>query len=156
MITRVVDETQVFAQYVAGRRVAYLDTNLWIALTYVRSAAAASCLAACRTLKREDRAIFPVSRAAVSELVEQKPGPAREARATLMDELSAGLCFREALSMRRSEAARAAAVLRGDGATLADPRTEAFTFVGAWVGDWEVNHTDVDEATLRAYLQRAR
>lgn len=108
-----VDVTRVHAERVEGRRVVYLDTNVWIALSHANSERAKECLAACKAARDADEVVFPVSYAAIKELFKQNSSPSQMARCELMDELSAGLTFRNNYAIREVETPNAMRVLIG-------------------------------------------
>jgi hypothetical protein len=125
---RMVTPSEVYELHVRGRRTVYLDNNVWIRLTDGKTAAAVECLAACRLALANKVAIFPVSYASVSELLEQPPEAPRGCQSALMDELSQGVSFRSADSVAKMEVRSAFGYFMGDGY---DPpkKSELFTYV---------------------------
>jgi hypothetical protein len=91
---RVYDREAVFAKRVAGRRVVYLDHNVWIDLRDAKTPEARAALSACQNAVACRHAIFPVSYSAISELFHVPSPSDRRAHADLMDALARGMTFR--------------------------------------------------------------
>lgn len=134
----VVDRARVYAERIQGRRVVYLDTNVWIALAHESTEDARRCLRSCKAALHQQRAIFPVSHAAISELIEQGAGPSQTKRGELMDELSCGITFRSLYAVREVEARNALGVLLGSAAEP-NERSRVFSYVVEAFGDATVS-----------------
>jgi hypothetical protein len=98
---------EIYKNHVHGQRVIYLDNMFWIKLTDLKTRESFDCLEACRTARRQGKAIFPVSFASVGELLEQPPEAPRDRQARLMDELSDSITFRSPESIYSLEASAA-------------------------------------------------
>jgi hypothetical protein len=116
-------------------------------------------LAACRSAKASARALFPLSYALFSELLEQCRSDGPIARGALMDELSEGVSFRGTQHVYDIEARAAFPMLFGKPALEPD-RRELFTYVGNCLGDWSLrlptlppNWTDDATRTLMAQVR---
>lgn len=94
---RAIDEDAMRAA--ALKRILYLDLNMWIEVAERNSDLAARC----RDVVTSGKAIFPVSYAAVAEVINQPDGDQRSNIATLMDELSQGISFRWTRDVQRVE-----------------------------------------------------
>jgi hypothetical protein len=88
------DPRQVYEERIGDRRVVYLDNNAWIYLRDEKTPEASKCGLLCRQSVDDGRAIFPVSYASVSELLEMKDQASRIGQADLMDALCLGVTFR--------------------------------------------------------------
>jgi len=115
---RLFEPVAVYAAHVAGRCVIYLDHNIWIDLRDAASAEARECLGLC--FASRDKAVFPVSHAAIAELMLVPRSDDREKQAALMDELSGGISFRVSPSILAVEAAAAYRLLFYDEAPTRD------------------------------------
>jgi hypothetical protein len=135
-----VDVARVYSELIAGRSVIYLDTNVWIALAHARTDEARQCLSQCRDAQRARLAIFPVSYASISELIEQASSPSQISRCGLMDALSEGISFRQQDAIRLNEARNALRILLGLGPEPCD-RTRVFSYVLEAFGDATVSFT---------------
>jgi hypothetical protein len=125
----------VYCDHVEGKRLVYLDTNVYIELRHAKTLDARACLAACRSAKASRRVLFPLSYALFSELLEQRRSKGLIARGALMDELSEGVSFRGTQQVCDIEARAAFPMLFGKPAREPD-RRELFTYVGNCLGDW--------------------
>jgi hypothetical protein len=90
----VYDPLKIYADQIGERRVVYLDNNAWIDLRDGKTPDARACRDLCRQGVEGDRAIFPASYAAVSELLEIADQASRVAQAELMESLCLGVTFR--------------------------------------------------------------
>src|SRR5579883_1426044 len=131
---RVFDPHEVYRKHVDGKRLVYLDTNLWIHLAWGDPVDAADCREECRRAHSDGKVLFPLSYAAVSELFEQQRSPHQRRRAELMDELSDGVCLRSEEIAIHVEAAAAWPVLIGQPPMEPD-RSEMFTYIASRFGD---------------------
>ncbi len=91
---RVFDPRKVFEERIGARRIVYLDMNIWIDLREPRTSEAQQCRESCLRAVREERAIFPVSFASISELQDIPVLQVRENQADLMDSLCLGVALR--------------------------------------------------------------
>lgn len=101
--TPVFDNAQVYAALVEGKTTIYFDTNAWITLSDGATEEALRCREACLRAVNEGRAIFPLSTASVSELMEHPRSDRRESQSELMDRLSRGVCFKALQLVQRDE-----------------------------------------------------
>ena len=85
---------EVFRTRVGRRKVVYLDSNIWIALSDQKTDVARACREACLAAVERGGFIFPTSYASVSELLEHPVERERARQAALMDALSLGVTFR--------------------------------------------------------------
>lgn len=131
---RVFDSREVYRKHVDGKRLVYLDTNLWIHLAWGDPVEAADCREECRRAHGDGKVLFPLSYAAVSELFGQQRSVHQRRRAELMDELSEGVCLRSEKLAIHVEAAAALPVLLGASPTEPD-RSEMFTYIASRFGD---------------------
>jgi len=136
---RVVDPADVYRRHVHGRAVVYLDTSLWIDLAWAATPEAKRCLALCRREREQGNVIFPLSNAAVGELIEQTVSEDLHRRAALMDELSEGVCLRAVELVYAAEALAALPALFGNAASEPD-RAEMFTYVVSRFGDFSLDY----------------
>src|ERR1043166_1637300 len=86
--------TAVFRAHIAGRRVIYLDNNIWIDLVEGKSALARETVELARIAQRSRSAIFPLAYASITELLTQPLGDNSRRQGYLMDELSDGVSLR--------------------------------------------------------------
>jgi hypothetical protein len=125
---RVFEPRRVFEERIGIRKVVYLDNNIWIYLGDAKTDEALRCLDSCLQAVNKERAIFPVSFAAISEVQDNPSAEARIRQADLMDRLCLGVALRNAELLFGLEGE---AVLRNllhlDGEPLA--REEVFTGV---------------------------
>jgi hypothetical protein len=112
---------------VAGRRIVYLDSAGWIDIAEKNARVAASCVCAVEA----GTALFPVSYAAISELMEQPNASQAQAIADLMDRLSLGVTFRPNSTIQLIEADWALFALLGGPDTAPDR-----TAVVSWLPDY--------------------
>ncbi len=131
---RLLDERAIYARYVKGKTLVYLDTNLWIRLSHGNTPEDRECLAVCRAVRASGQVIFPLSYALWSELLNQQPTPSMRARAKLMDELSDGISFRDTGEIRCVEAEAAFPMTFGE-ASMTPDRSRLFTFIKDCLGD---------------------
>ena len=113
-------ERAAYDRHVAGRSIGYLDTDVWICLTFQKGPAARRCRALAERAVRERRVIFPLSYASCSELVQQVPGESRAARIRLMQQLSEGIAFRDLSTILKIEAEAALPIALGEEPTPPD------------------------------------
>lgn len=126
-----------------GRRCVYLDSNAWIHLTEREPAALEACLQAVAA----GVALFPLSDASISEVIDQPRADQRLAVAKRMDELSLGVTYRAIEVVEASEAACAFDVFLGETAVPIVPRSTLFTWVGEYLGNMTLSYPDgVDRA----------
>jgi hypothetical protein len=130
----VFEPAQVFADDIGERKIVYLDNNVWIDLRDGQSEAARRCYDACLRVVTEGRAVFPVSWAAVSELLELPSADLRCKQADIMDSLCGSLTFRAPALIQGLEAEDVFAQLFSDGAPR-DRRHEVFTMLVDYTGD---------------------
>jgi hypothetical protein len=126
-------ERAAYGMHVAGRRVVYLDTAVWIALSRADDQARL-CRGICERAVHSKRAIFPLSYASVSELVQQRPSPSRDVRMHVMQTLSEGIAFRDLGTIRDLEIAATLPVMMGGAAAEPDV-TKLFAGVGECIHD---------------------
>ncbi len=91
---RLFEPRQVYDERVAGRYVVYLDHNVWIDLRDAPTSVSRDCATLCRNLVESNRAVFPLSHGAVTELLQVPDDDARRRQALLMDALSQAVTFR--------------------------------------------------------------
>lgn len=131
---RILDHRDVFHGLVKGRKVIYLDTNIWVELADGKTEEARRCLAECESAVREGSSIFPVSFASVSEVFDQPPNAHPLRQAQIMDRLSLGVTFRAERQIRALEVGFLASELLGlpfAGVSSQD----LYTFVYEYLGD---------------------
>jgi hypothetical protein len=128
------DPAQVFSEHVGGRKVVYLDNNIWIDLRDELTEPAKRCREACLRAVGDKRAIFPVSWASISELLELPPPALRAKQADVMDGLCGSVTFRNAAVIQRLEAEDVFAHLFF-GLARTDRRAEAFTLLPDYTTD---------------------
>lgn len=104
MMVKPLDPQRIWTLHVQGRSVIYLDTSVWVRLTDARTPTARECLSACRDAVDTSRAIFPLSFASISEVLQQPLDAPRGVQARLMDELSLGVTIRSADAVQNQEA----------------------------------------------------
>jgi hypothetical protein len=73
MMVKPLDPERIWTTHAQGRSVIYLDTNIWVRLTDARTPEARECLSACRDAVDAGQAIFPLSFASISEVLQQPP-----------------------------------------------------------------------------------
>lgn len=122
------DPRNIYAEHLANRKVVYLDNNFWIKLTDGKTPAARSCRQLCIEAVARSVAVFPISYASISELLEQPPQAPRDAQAALMDELSTGITFRSEQAIHEYEI-RSGLEFLLHGSAVPHDRSELFTFV---------------------------
>lgn len=130
---RMFDPGEVFAQYVDGRRVVYLDNNIWIDLRDAENDEAVSCRDACKRVVADGRAIFPLSYGSVTEVLTNPSRDARERQADLMDALSLGVTFRSPVVVNILETETAYRVFYKREAAVGR-RREVFTMIPEHLG----------------------
>ena len=113
-------ERSAYRRHVTGRKVAYLNTEMWIQLGRDGDELALQCRSLCEDAVKQKRLIFPLSYAACSELVQQAPSPSRAERVHLMQSLSEGVAFRDRATVYRIEAEAALPLLLGEEPTEPD------------------------------------
>ncbi len=111
---RIDGERAAYRAHVAGRSIAYLNTEVWIQIGRTGDELAVRCRSLCETGVRRKRVIFPLSYAACSELVQQAPSPSRANRVRLMQALSEGISFRDRATVRLIEVEAALPLLLGE------------------------------------------
>ena len=84
----------MFQAHIAGRRVIYLDNNIWIDFVEGKSAVARETLELARIAQRSPVAIFPLAFASITELLTQALGDNSRRQGHLMEELSDGVSLR--------------------------------------------------------------
>lgn len=142
------DPQRIYAERIGDRKIAYLDNNIWISLRDAGSAR--TCRDACLAAVRDGLAIFPLSYAAVSELMAIPSVELRRAQADLMDSLSCGVTLRNPVVVFGLEAAALHRHLfHGAPPTLR--RSEAFTSLPDYVGDGTLT---IPAGTLRSEVER--
>jgi hypothetical protein len=107
---------------------------VWIDLVEPKTDTAVECLALSRAIRARGAAIFPVSFASMSELLEQPPEAAALTQAKLMDELGDGVSLRAPNPIRVEEYDAAFAALLG-APFVAPTKSVACTAVGEYIGD---------------------
>jgi hypothetical protein len=148
-----IDVSHVYADRILGRRAIYLDTNVWIQLSHERTEDAQKCLAACKAAQRAGAVVFPLSYAAISELIEQASSPSQMKRCELMDELSVGVSFRHSQAIREIEAQNGLRVLLGEVPVPVD-RTTSFSYVVEAFGHASLSFTpDWTEEMIAQFME---
>lgn len=138
---RVFDPVEVYRSRIGSRMVVYLDTNIWIELRDAPTTEAARCRDTCHRAVTTGRAIFPVSYASVSEVLENPVDGLRTKQADLMDALSLGVTFRNPTHVYALEGEAAYRfVFHGEPAQLR--REEAFTSLPDHIGDGHLDFPD--------------
>jgi len=153
------DPWRVYAERVGDRQVIYLDNNAWIDLRDEKTAEARKCLRLCQQGVGGGRAIFPVSYASVSELLEMTEDASRISQADLMDALSLGVTFRTAEIVHHLEGEDVYRFFL-DGSIQSGRRREVFTELPDYFGDGHVSipegwHADDVAAYLAHYRSTA-
>ncbi|MCE7890789.1 MAG: hypothetical protein DYH12_14025 [Sorangiineae bacterium PRO1] len=128
------DPKKIYAEHVDGRRVIYLDSNIWIDLRDAKTDEARACREACGLAVDEGRAIFPLSYGSISEVMHNPSKEARERQADLMDALSLGVTFRAPHVVHALEGEAAYRYFYRNDSTPVS-RSEVFTLVPDHVGD---------------------
>lgn len=126
---------KIYAEHVDGRRVIYLDNNIWIDLRDGKTDEARACRAACQRAVDEGRVIFPLSYGAVSEVMHNPSKDARERQADLMDALSLGVTFRAPHVVYALEGEAAYRYFYRNDTTPAVSRSQVFTLIPDHIGD---------------------
>lgn len=135
---RVFDPMEVYRTRIGERAIVYLDTNIWIELRDANTAEAERCRDACFRAVTDGRAIFPVSYASVSEVLENPVAELRTRQADLMDALSRKVTFRNSSLVYAIEGEAAYRFLfHGESVPLR--RHEAFTSLPDHIGDGQMN-----------------
>lgn len=98
--------------FAAGKKLIYLDFNVWININERFQHIAAKCGQAVSSGK----VLFPVSNAAVLEVIEQPDTEQRASLAALMDDLCQGICYRPSEEIYQEEATSAFEVILGQSA----------------------------------------
>ena len=119
---------EIWYSHVQTRRVIYLDTNIWVRLTDVRTELTKECLTLCREAVRSGAAVFPLSYASISELLHQPPDVPRETQAALMDELRLGVSFRSTDIIEKEESRSAFGFFANEDYKPV-PRSALFTYI---------------------------
>lgn len=101
--TPIFDSAQIYAALVENKTTIYLDNNAWITLSDGLTEEARRCREACEREVDAGRAIFPLSTASVSELLEHPRSDRRAEQSRLMDRLSRGVCFKGLHLVHRDE-----------------------------------------------------
>jgi hypothetical protein len=153
------DPRQVYAERIGDRQVVYLDNNAWIDLRDEKTAEARKCRRLCHQAVNGGRAIFPVSYASVSELLEMTDQGSRTAQADLMDALCLGVTFRASEIVHNLEGEDVYRFLL-DGSLPPGRRQQAFTGLPDYFGDGHVSipegwHADAVAEYLAHYLKTA-
>lgn len=130
-----IDFRRVYAERIDGRKIIYLDNNIWILLR--DGGAAKACRDHCLEAVREGRAIFPASYAAVSELFGIPSPSLRASQAELMDALCMGVTSRSPEIIFRLEARHLYARLF-ESAESRILRNEAYTSLPDYLGTGEL------------------
>jgi hypothetical protein len=145
----------VYAERVGDRQVVYLDNNAWIDLRDEKTAEARKCRQLCHRAVDGGRAIFPVSYASVSELLEMTDGASRTSQAELMDALCLGVTFRASQIVHDLEGEDVYRFLL-DG-SLPERRQQVFTGLPDYFGDGHVSIPEGWHAgEVAAYLAHYR
>lgn len=126
---------KIYAEHVDGRRVIYLDNNIWIDLRDAKTDEAYVCRGACLRAVDEGRAIFPLSYGAVSEVLHNPSKEARERQADVMDALSLGVTFRAPHVVYALEGEAAYGYFYRNDTTAAVSRSQVFTLIPDHIGD---------------------
>ena len=143
-------EDRVAIATAANKRLVYLDSNIWIGLAEDENSQ--NVVGQCRRAVHTGKILFPVSNPAVSEVFDQPNPTQRSQVATLMDELSQGICYLPTDTIYTLEADLAFGILLGQVVTAVD-REQTLSWVGEYLGpqslefDSEFNQTDAERIT---------
>lgn len=142
---------KIYENHVRGRVVIYLDTSIWIELSDSKTSEAKKCLETCLIAQNKKAAIFPLSCASISELLEQENGDSRTQQARIMDILSEGVTFRPSEEILKIEAEFAAPFLFGEPAT-GDAKSMAFTYILRYLGEVtsEISFTKINPISVES------
>lgn len=133
-------DTAAVYERVKGRRLIYLDNNVWIDLAEAKTADAIEALRLARVARQSGRAAFPVSYPAVTELLRQPVTATSRLQAELMDELSEGLTIRAERHVVDLEVLRAYEYLmQGE---WRDRHEQMFTTVVSYLADGSIEFPD--------------
>ena len=135
-----VDHVGVHDDLVRGRRLAYLDNNVWIDLVEARSVEARVCREACEAAVAEGVALFPLTTASIEELLDQPREASPQRQADLMDRLSMRVCFRASRHVWEHEARGTIDMYPARGVVVPD-RRQLFTLVLEYLADGTLSST---------------
>lgn len=127
------DPTLIYRRHLAGRRLVYLDTSVWIELADGKTEAARRLLEACRRVHASRGVVFPLSYPSITELLEQENEVNRRRQARIMDELSEGVALRLRDEIIKEEAAASLPAFFGRAAQPVG-RERAFTYALGYLG----------------------
>lgn len=113
----------------AAKPLVYLDSCVWIDLVE----RAGNLLSHCVSLAQKGKVLFPLSFSTVNEVIEQPNADKRARVASLMDDLSRGICFRDSKTIHEMEANLALPVILGRAETTLD-REKTLTWVVEFAG----------------------
>jgi hypothetical protein len=113
----------------AAKPLIYLDSCVWIDLVEKTE----DLLSQCVSLAKKGNAFFPLSFSTVHEVIEQPIAQKRARVASLMDDLSQGLCFRDSKTIHEMEANLALPVILG-AAETAFHREKTLTWIVEFAG----------------------
>jgi glutathione S-transferase len=117
-------EDRISISAAANKTLVYLDSNVWIDVAERFHNVAERCLNAVQT----EKVLFPVSFSSVTEVIEQPTAAKRSHVATLMDDLSKGLCFRTSKELHEMEANLALPIILG-ASGIAIERQDILTWI---------------------------
>ncbi len=140
---RIDGERAAYRAHVSGRWIVYLDTVIWIHLQRNDEPVTRQCRSLCEAAVKGKRAIFPLSYAACSELVQQAPSPSRDARMQLMQSLSEGISFRDFDTVKAIEAEAALPLWLGEEPSPPDV-SRLFAGVQECISDIAVSYAALD------------
>jgi hypothetical protein len=130
----------------ATKPLVYLDSCIWIDLVEKE----VNLLPECISLAQKGGALFPLSFSTVNEVLEQPTAEKRARVASVMDDLSQGLCFRDSTTIQKMESNLALPVILGTSET-AIRREKTLTWIIEFAGSIAVefppssNDADADK-----------
>src|SRR5947207_4812335 len=125
--------SEVYHAHIRGRRVLYLDHNIWIDFADRKTSLADEVLDLARLAVNAGLLVCPVSYPALTELLKQGKNVSSTRQAHVMDALSCGVSMRAERHVIDLEVGLAHKFMCGDAAIAV--KDEMFTAVGCYLAD---------------------
>lgn len=120
---------------ISGKKIAYMDQNLWIDCCDETSTGALELKKKIRELVKNDLLVVPLAWPAISELIDQPNLEIRRKRAEFMDEISGGVIIRNSNIQEETELLRILTRIHRPDKPESANRNQAYGFIFDYISD---------------------